>query len=128
MNDSADVKAIITLMDRMQEAWNAGDFAGYMQGFANPDVIFVSRGEIQANWQATLDHYERDYGGGPGHQGELTFSDMKVDLLGPDAAQLVGVFSLKRGAASQAGINTRILRKRPETGWVITLNHVSARV
>lgn len=29
----------------MEAAWNRGDFKGYMDGFANPDVIFISRGE-----------------------------------------------------------------------------------
>ncbi|WP_417583146.1 YybH family protein [Pelagibacterium sp.] len=125
--DSIEIDAILALMRRMQDAWNSGDFAGYMEGFANPDVIFVSRGHIQDDWQATLEHYERDYGGAPGQQGRLTFSDMAITILAPCIAQLVGTYSLSRSVRSQTGINTRILHKRPEIGWVITLNHVSAR-
>ncbi|MGH6861827.1 MAG: YybH family protein, partial [Phyllobacterium sp.] len=50
--DKRDIAALIV---QMQAAWNRGDFEGYMAGFANPDVIFVSRGKIQKDWQATLD-------------------------------------------------------------------------
>ena len=126
MSDSIEIAAIHALMAQMQDAWNRGDFAGYMAGFADPDVIFVSRGQIQADWQATLDHYERDYGGGPGAQGRLTVTNMDVTLLAPAIAQLVGTYTLVRTTGTQTGINTRILQKR-QKGWVITLNHVSAR-
>jgi hypothetical protein len=53
--------AILALIARVEAAWNRGDFHGYMEGFANPDVIFVSRGQFQKDWQWTLDHYVRDY-------------------------------------------------------------------
>lgn len=73
-------QAIRAVIAEMEAAWNRGDFAGYMEGFENPDVIFVSRGRIQKDWQATLDHYIADYGGAPGSQGSLAFSepDLKV--------------------------------------------------
>jgi hypothetical protein len=55
-----DKKQILDVISRMQEACNRGDFRGYMQGFKNPDVIFVSGGRFQDGWQGTLDHYIRD--------------------------------------------------------------------
>ena len=58
----AEKEAILAVITRMEAAWNRGDFRGYMEGFANPDVIFVSRGQFQKDWQGTLDHYVRDYG------------------------------------------------------------------
>jgi hypothetical protein len=61
--EEREKQAILAVIGRMEEAWNRGDFRGYMEGFANPDVIFVSRGEFQKDWQGTLDHYIRDYGG-----------------------------------------------------------------
>ena len=35
------------VVSRMQEAWNRGDFRGCMEGFKNPDVVFVSGGRFQ---------------------------------------------------------------------------------
>ena len=62
---AADEREIRRVIADMETAWNRGDFRGYMQGFKYPDVVFVSRGRFQRDWQGTLDHYVRDYGGDP---------------------------------------------------------------
>jgi uncharacterized protein (TIGR02246 family) len=124
MSVNAEQDTIRTVISDMQAAWNRGDFHGYMAGFANPDVVFVSRGRIQKDWQATLDHYIADYGGSPGSQGELAFSNIRVEMLAPDAAQLISNYNLVRAAGGQTGVNTRLMRKRDDK-WVIALNHVS---
>jgi ketosteroid isomerase-like protein len=121
----ADKKQILNVISRMQEAWNRGDFRGYMQGFKNPDVIFVSGGRFQDGWQGTLEHYIRDYGASPEMRGTLRFYDIRVEILSPDAAQLISRFELKRPKHPQYGINTRLMRK-VDGRWVIALNHVSA--
>ena len=118
-------REILALIQRMQDAWNRGDFRGYMQGFKNPDVIFVSRGRFQDGWQGTLDHYVRDYGGGSEARGQLRFYDIQIEILAPDAAQLISRYELRRPQHPQFGINTRLLRK-VEGHWVIALNHVSS--
>ncbi len=120
-----DRSAILRTVERMEAAWNRGDFRGYMSGFKNPDVIFVSGGRFQDGWQGTLDHYVRDYGGSAERRGKLRFYDMKVDILAPDAAILIGRYRLVRGARTTEGINTRLFRK-VKGKWLITVNHVSA--
>ena len=117
--------AILKVVGQMEAAWNRGDFRGYMAGFKNPDVIFVSGGKFQDGWQGTLDHYVRDYGGSAERRGDLHFYNMKVDLLGPDAAMLIGQYRLKRGPRVTEGVNTRLFRK-VRGHWLITMNHVSA--
>ena len=124
--DKATEKAAIRhVISDMEAAWNRGDFRGYMQGFANPDVIFVSRGKFQDGWQGTLDHYIRDYGVSPDMRGKLHFYDIRIEMLAPDAAQLISRYRLSRPKHTQDGINTRLMRKR-DGHWVIALNHVSA--
>lgn len=122
----AEKQAILAVIGRMEQAWNRGDFRGYMEGFANPDVVFVSRGEFQKDWQGTLDHYIRDYGASPETRGKLHFFDIKIEMLAPDAAQLISRYQLDKPKNAQDGINTRLMRKR-EGKWVIALNHVSSR-
>ena len=117
--------AILGTIQRMEAAWNRGDFRGYMAGFKNPGVIFVSGGKFQAGWQGTLDHYIRDYGGSAERRGHLHFYNMKVDVLAPDAAMLIGQYRLERGARVTEGVNTRLFRKF-HGKWLITMNHVSA--
>ena len=123
----ADRAAIRAVVERMESAWNRGDFAGYMAGFKKPDVVFVSRGEIQKDWQGTLDHYRRDYGGDPARRGKLRFFDLRIDMISPDAAMLIGRYRLEGGGRPQDGINTRLFRKVEGQGWVIAMNHVSSR-
>ena len=120
-----DRGAILRVIAQMEAAWNRGDFRGYMAGFRNPDVVFVSGGKFQDGWQGTLDHYVRDYGSSPATRGTLHFYDMKVDMLSGDAAMLVGRYHLERPAHAAEGVNTRLFRKIGGR-WVITLNHVSA--
>ena len=125
-DQKADEAAIRQVVADMEAAWNRGDFRGYMAGFKNPDVVFVSRGEFQRDWKGTLDHYVRDYGGAPERRGKLHFSDIRVEMLGPDAAQLISRYRLDRPESPQDGINTRLMRK-VDGRWVIALNHVSSR-
>lgn len=126
-DSDAERKAIGEVVAGMEAAWNRGDFAGYMAAFKKPDVVFVSRGEFQKDWQGTLDHYVRDYGGGGAkRRGKLHFSDLRIELLAPDAAMLTGRYRLEGGARPQDGINTRLFRK-VDGRWVIALNHVSAK-
>lgn len=118
----ADIRAVIA---NMEAAWNRGDFHGYMQGFWNPGVIFVSGGRFQNGWQGTLDHYIRDYGGAPERRGDLHFEIFSIDFFAPDAALLISHYQLQRPERPQTGINTRLFRKI-EGRWVIAMNHVSS--
>jgi ketosteroid isomerase-like protein len=116
---------ILHVISNMEDAWNRGDFRGYMAGFKDPDVIFISGGKFQQGWQGTLEHYIRDYGGSAERRGHLHFYNMKVDLLAPDAAMLIGQYRLERGPRVTEGVNTRLFRKI-HGKWLITMNHVSA--
>lgn len=118
-------RAIREVVAGMQAAWNRGDFEGYMAGFLNPDVVFVSRGRFQRDWQGTLDHYVTDYGSAPGVRGTLCFYDIRIERLADDAAQLISRYHLAREAEPQYGINTRLMRKVGGR-WVVALNHVSS--
>jgi uncharacterized protein (TIGR02246 family) len=121
----AEKAAIRAVIQRMQDAWNRGDFRGYMEGFKNPDVTFVSGGRFQNGWQGTLEHYIRDYGSSAEARGQLRFYDIRIEILAPDAAQLISRYELLRPEHPQYGINTRLMRKVAGR-WVIALNHVSS--
>lgn len=121
--DEAAIRAVVA---RMEAAWNKGDFEGYMQGFENPGVTFVSKGRILPGWRETLDHYVEDYGGSPDKSGKLRFEILSIEMLAPDAAQLISRYRLDKPVDPQDGINTRLFRK-VNGRWVIALNHVSSK-
>ena len=63
--------------------------------------------------------------------GQLAFSDLNIELLGPDSALVRGRWNLqieKAGAEKEdlGGLFTLILRKKPE-GWRIVHDHTSAK-
>jgi uncharacterized protein (TIGR02246 family) len=120
----ADAAAIRALVQTMQDAWNRGDFKGYMAGFANPGIVFASNGVIQKDWQGTLDHYVRDYGA-PGKRGVVSFHVDTVEMLAPDAAVFVAHYHMARKDQPMEGVFTDVARKI-DGRWIITLNHVSA--
>lgn len=124
-DEGSERAAILLVVSDMQASWNRGDYRGYMEGFRQPDVVFVSGGRIKNGWQGALDDYIRNYGPVPETRGTLTFHDMTVEFLAPDAAQLIGHYRLDRPERPMEGINTRLFRKI-EGRWVIALNHVSA--
>jgi uncharacterized protein (TIGR02246 family) len=123
---SRDEREMRAVIKRMQDAWNRGDFRGYMNEFKNPDVIFASNGKFQRDWQGTLDHYVRDYGA-PGKRGVVRFYDVHVEMLAPDAAMLTAHFHMDRAVNPQEGVFTDLMRK-VKGRWVVALNHVSAYV
>ena len=97
-----------------------------MAGFKNPDVVFVSGGKFQDGWQGTLDHYVRDYGGSAERRGKLHFYNMKVDLLAPDAAMLIGQYRLERGTARHRGREHPPVPQSSRPAGSSPMNHVSA--
>jgi len=48
ISEETEKAAIQKVIADMEVAWNRGDFRGYMDGFLNPGVVFVSRGRFQA--------------------------------------------------------------------------------
>jgi ketosteroid isomerase-like protein len=57
--------------------------------------------------------------------GALTFSDLEITLLSPDAAVVLGRWNLKRANDQPHGRFTLIFKRTPE-GWRIVHDHTSA--
>ena len=110
-----------------QDAWNRHDLDAFMTGYWNsPDLTFFSGAKESKGWQATIDRYRATYAS-PGHEmGKLDFSDMRVEVLGSDAAFVRGVWQLTiPDGKTPHGRFTLIFRKFPE-GWKIIHDHTSA--
>ena len=119
---SAEVRAILQDQER---AWNAGDLAGFMRGYAKGDQTrFASGGDITLGWQTVFDRYQKKYGTGAG-MGALTFSNIEISMLAPDCALAFGGWHLKRGGETFSGLFTLVLRNTSE-GWRIVHDHTSS--
>ena len=119
--------AIRGVLDLQVDAWNRGDLAGYMAGYWNsPDLTFFSGGTVTKGWQPTLGRYRKRYQSGGREMGKLDFSDISIEMLGPESAVARGRWHLAmKNAGQPKGLFTVIFRKFPE-GWRIIHDHSSA--
>lgn len=125
-DNSADaVSEIRAVLSAQQEAWNHGDIDGFMNGYARAETtVFVSGDEVTRGWQTVRDRYFKKYGD-RAKMGTLTFSDIEIELLGPDSAVALGRWELKRANDNPHGRFTLVFRRRSD-GWRIVHDHTSA--
>lgn len=118
----AEIRAVI---QAQEAAWNRGDLEAFMSGYARSEkTIFVSGDEVTRGWQTVLDRYKAKYSDRE-KMGRLSFSDLEITLLGPDAAVVLGRWELKRAKDNPRGRFTLIFRHGAE-GWRIVQDHTSA--
>jgi ketosteroid isomerase-like protein len=124
----SDPKAAIEQALHIQrDAWNRHDLEAFMAVYWNsPDLTFFSGAKETSGWQATLDRYRATYVS-PGHEmGTLDFSDLRILILGPEAAFVRGAWQLTLSdGKTPHGRFTLIFRKFPD-GWKIIHDHTSA--
>ena len=119
--------AIKHVLTAQQEAWNRHDLDGFMSGYWNsPYLTFFSGAKETRGWQATLERYRATYNS-PGHaMGKLDFSDLRIEMLGPEGAFVRGAWHLTMPEGKNPeGKFTLIFRKFGD-GWKIIHGHTSA--
>jgi ketosteroid isomerase-like protein len=118
---NAEIRAV---MSAQVAAWNRGDIDGFMNGYARSDATeFVSGDRLTRGWQTVRDRYRKKYDSRQ-KMGALTFSDIKITPLGPDAALVLGRWKLVRKSDKPHGIFTLLFRRTP-AGWRIVHDHTS---
>jgi len=122
---SSSVAEIQSVLTSQQDAWNRGDIDAFMNGYArSASTVFVSEDEITRGWETVRDRYHVKYSD-RAKMGTLTFSDIEVTMLSPDAAVGLGRWRLKRAKDEPHGRFTLIFKHLPE-GWRIVHDHTSA--
>ena len=106
-------------------AWNRGDIDAFMEGYAkSPELRFASGGTVTKGWQETLERYKQRYADRAA-MGTLTFSELDVTVLAPDAALVFGRWRLQNDKGEPNGLFTLLFRKT-DAGWRIVADHTSA--
>ena len=128
-NPSSAEKDIRAVLDAQVAAWNRGDIESFMAGYWKSEkTTFLSTGGVSRGWQALLDRYKRGY---PDKKtmGTLAFSELEINMLGRDAAFIIGRWALEREKDGMpdypGGVFTLVARKFPE-GWRIVSDHTSS--
>ncbi len=122
--NDADRVAIRKVIEDQQTAWNRRDLEGFMAGYWNsPDLTFFSGAHESKGWQAALDRYKKSYQSAGHEMGKLEFANLRIEMLGPEAAFVRGEFHLTMSdGKTPHGLFTLIFRKLPE-GWKIVHDH-----
>jgi beta-aspartyl-peptidase (threonine type) len=124
-DDAKPEEAVRRVLADQAAAWNKGDLEGFMAGYwKSPDLSFFSGKERTRGWQATLERYVKKYRADGKEMGKLTFSELEVDILGPDAALVRGRWQLEMSKDKPGGLFTLIFKRLPD-GWRIVHDHTS---
>ena len=119
-----DRQAIRKLMADQQTAWNKGDIDRFMQGYWKSDsLVFVGKAAPLYGWQSTIDRYKKAY---PDKiaMGELNFDVIKLEVLDPNNAFMLGGWHLKRSIGDLSGYFT-LWFKKINGEWKIVCDHTS---
>jgi ketosteroid isomerase-like protein len=122
---SNSVAEIQSILGAQQDAWNRGDIDAFMNGYArSASTVFVSEDEVRRGWETVRDRYRVKYSD-RAKMGTLSFSEIEVTMLSPEAAVVLGRWRLKRANDEPHGRFTLIFKRLPE-GWRIVHDHTSA--
>jgi beta-aspartyl-peptidase (threonine type) len=124
--NAAAKKAVREVLDKQVAAWNKGDLDGFMAGYwKSPSLMFFSGKDKTRGWEATLKRYQKKYQSEGRKMGKLTFSELEIDVLGPDSVWVRGGWQVVLDKEKPNGLFTLIMKKFPE-GWRIVHDHTSA--
>ena len=125
--DGAARSAIRKVIEEQQAAWNRQDLEAFMAGYWNsPELTFFSGGHESKGWQAALDRYKKNYQSAGHEMGKLEFANLRIEILGPEAAFARGEFHLTMtDGKTPHGLCTLVFRRFPD-GWKIVHDHSAA--
>ena len=121
---AAIIEEIRSVIVKQQDAWNGGDLEAFMSGYWNsPELTFFSGAHESKGWQAALDRYKKSYQSAGHEMGKLEFANLRIEMLGSDAAFVRGEFHLMMSdGKTPHGLFTLIFRKFSD-GWKIVHDH-----
>jgi uncharacterized protein (TIGR02246 family) len=118
---AADIRKVL---DEQATAWNAGDLDGFLTGFwDSPELVFTSGGQVLRGRATLRQRYRQGYWSG-GDPGKLSFADVEIHALAPDAAWALGRWELAFPTDSVGGVFSLVFR-RFDDGWKVVHDHTS---
>lgn len=120
-----DRRAILEILKRQTEDWNAGHVDKFMNGYWPSDSLtFVGKVGITYGYEATLANYKKRYPD-RASMGTLKFDILELDFPAPDIAYVIGRFHLTRPKIGDADGHFTLLWRKINKRWVIISDHSS---
>lgn len=122
-NEAAAIRLVLTTQTA---AWNRGDIPGFMEGYWKSDsLVFIGRNGPKYGWQQTLENYQKNYPSAAA-MGQLDFSGLRVSVLAPGAAQVVGRWHLARPATGDLQGYFLLVLRQVDGKWVVAADHTNS--
>ena len=118
-------RAILQILKRQTDDWNAGRVDRFMNGYWPSDSLtFVGKAGVTYGYQATLANYKKRYPD-RASMGTLKFDILQLDFLSPGTAYVIGRFHLTRPQIGDANGHFTLLWRKIKNRWVIVSDHSS---
>jgi ketosteroid isomerase-like protein len=123
--EDKNVAAVRAVIEAQAAAWNRGDVAGYMEGYAKEEATtFISGDTLTRGWQTVHDRYQARYDTRE-KMGTLAFNELEFKPLSEFYMMVLGRWQLTRAADAPHGRFTLVFR-RTAAGWRIVHDHTSS--
>ena len=113
--------AIIAAMNNSADEWNKGDLADFMKMYTDSSTMMYPAGPVGIS--SIRDLYEKKYFNGKMPKQNLSYSEMKVTMLGENYALLTGKFTLKGGGLPERSGVYSLVMVLTKDGWKILHDH-----
>jgi ketosteroid isomerase-like protein len=112
---------INTAMHQSAKDWTANDLDAFMASFHDSDdLVFATPSGITTGWDNVKARYTNSI-----DQSDLTFSDIEITALTPDAALVFARFHNTMNDGEYATGLTTLLMRKIDGRWVIVHDHSS---
>ncbi|WP_092670240.1 YybH family protein [Hymenobacter arizonensis] len=126
-SEATAAAAIRQVLTTQTAAWNRGDIPGFMEGYWKSDsLVFLGRKGPTYGWQQTLDNYKKGYPDAAA-MGQLDFSGLRVTVLNPNAAQVIGRWHLARPVAGDVQGHFLLVMRQIDGKWVVAADHTNSQ-
>ena len=124
--EDKNVAAVRAVIEEQAAAWNRGDVAGYMEGYAKEETTtFVSGDTITRGWQTVLERYKSRYDTRE-KMGTLTFTDLELKPLSEFYFMATGRWQLTLSDGGTPHGRFTLIFRRTNAGWRIVHDHTSS--
>lgn len=119
--------SIRAVLSAQAASWNRGDLDGFLSGYwRSDDLRFASGGNVARGYDQLVERYRTTYPDRAA-MGELSFSDLEIDQISPDAAVVHGAWSLTLEADKPSGLFTLVFRQIGGEWLIVSDTTTSAR-
>ena len=97
--EERDADEVVAVLRAQQDAWNAGDIAGFLDGYVRDEgLVFTSGAKVRRGFEETRKKFESRYGTSKDTMGHLEFEIESVQHMGADGAVVLGRWELTKTA------------------------------